>query len=262
MPHLRCEIKQGLATIVLNNPPQNRLSPQMADELCEIVNVIGRSEARAVLLKAEGPDFSFGGDIVPWPGMSPQELRTSFERYLSVFNQFERIPIPTVAAVQGLCSGGGLELAVRADVIFAGASARFGHPEQSIGIITLLGGIYRIAERVGRSRAIEWALTSEQVLATVMERYGVVNRLVEDQALIEEATAFARRLAKGPTHAHANHKTLLRTWATGGIAAADEAILDIAMPLFETADVKSVLPLAIEALRAGKPRPVFDFKGR
>jgi enoyl-CoA hydratase/carnithine racemase len=129
MPHLNCQIEQGLGTIVLNNPPQNRLSPQMADELREIVNVVGRNEARAVLLKAEGPDFSFGGDIVPWPGMSPHELRTSFERYLSVFNQFERIPIPTVAAVQGLCFGGGLELAVRADVIFAGASARFGHPE-------------------------------------------------------------------------------------------------------------------------------------
>ena len=74
--------------------------------------------------------------------------------------------------------------------------------------------------------------------------------------LIEEATAFAKRLAKGPTRAHAAHKTLLRTWATGGIAAADEAILDIAMPLFETADVKSALPLAIEAFKAGKPRPV------
>jgi enoyl-CoA hydratase/carnithine racemase len=115
--------------------------------------------------------------------MSPQELRTLFERYLSAFNQFERLPIPTVAAVQGLCFGGGLELAVRADVIFAGASARFGHPEQSIGIVTVLGGIYRIAERAGRSRAIEWALTSEQVPATVMERYGVVNRVVEDEAL-------------------------------------------------------------------------------
>jgi enoyl-CoA hydratase/carnithine racemase len=95
-----------------------------------------------------------------------------------------------------------------------------------------------------------------------MERNGVVNRVVEDQALIEEATAFAKQLAKGPTRAHAAHKTLLRTWATGGIAAADEAISDIAIPLFETADVKSALPLAIEALKAGKPRPVFDFKGR
>jgi enoyl-CoA hydratase/carnithine racemase len=91
---------------------------------------------------------------------------------------------------------------VRADLIFAGASARFGHPEQSIGIVTVLGGVYRIAERAGRSRAIEWALTSEQVPATVMERYGVVNRIVEDKALIEEATAFAKRLAKGPTRVH------------------------------------------------------------
>jgi hypothetical protein len=93
MPHLRCEIEQGLATVVLNNPPQNRLSPRMADELCEIVNVVDRSEARVVLLKAEGPDFSFGGDIVPWPALSPHELRALFERYLSAFNQFERIPI-------------------------------------------------------------------------------------------------------------------------------------------------------------------------
>ncbi len=235
MPHLRCEIEQDLATIVLNNPPQNRLAPQMVDELCEIVNVVGKSEARAVLLRAEGPDFSFGGDIVPWPAMSPRELRTLFERYLSAFNQFERMPIPTVAAVQGLCFGGGLELAVRADVIFAGASARFGHPEQSIAVVTLLGGIYRIAERAGRSRAIE---------------------------LIEEATSFVKRLAKGPTRAHAAHKALLRTWATGGIAAADEAMFDIAIPLFETEDVKSALPVAIEAFRAGKPRPAFDFRGR
>ena len=262
MPHLHCKLDQDLATIILNNPPQNRLSPQMADELYDIVNTIGRSDARAALLKAEGPDFSFGGDIVPWPEMSPHELRALFERYLSAFNQFERLPIPTVAAVQGLCFGGGLELAVRADVIFAGASARFGHPEQSIGIVTVLGGVYRIAERVGRSRAIEWALTSEQVPATVMERYGVVNRVVEDKALIEEATAFANRLAKGPTRAHAAHKALLRAWATGGIAAADEVILDIAMPLFETEDVKSALPLAIAAAKAGKPRPVFNFQGR
>src|SRR5262249_38275164 len=109
---------------------------------------------------------------------------------------------------------------------------------------------------------IEWALTSEQVPATVMERYGVVNRVVEDTALIEEATAFAKRLAQGPTRAHAAHKTLLPTWATGGIAAADAALIHIPTPLVETEDVKSALRLAIETLRAGKPRPVFAFKGQ
>lgn len=89
MSHRCCEIEQGLAAIVLKNPQQNRLSPQTADELHEILNASGRSEARAVLLKAQGPDFSFGGDLMPRPGMSTQELRTSFQRHLLVFNQFE-----------------------------------------------------------------------------------------------------------------------------------------------------------------------------
>ena len=73
---------------------------------------------------------------------------------MSVFNQFERLPLPVIAAVEGLCFGGGLELALRADVIFASASAAFGHPEQTLGIVTLLGGIYRVAERVGRAACV------------------------------------------------------------------------------------------------------------
>ncbi|MGO4287481.1 enoyl-CoA hydratase/isomerase family protein [Bosea sp. TAB14] len=252
----------GLATLVLANPPQNRIGGQMIDELADALDEIERGEARALLVHAEGPDFSFGGDIVRWTEMSIRELRTSFETYLAAFNRFERLPIPTVVAVQGLCFGGGLELAVRADVILAGETARFGHPEQSIGIVTLLGGVYRVAERAGRARAIEWALTSEQVPATVMRDHGVVNRVVADGNLLSEASAFARKVAGGPTRAHAAHKALLRVWATGGIAAADEALFDIAMPLFETEDVKFALDTSIQAFLAGKPRPGFSFKGR
>ena len=74
--------------------------------------------------------------------------------------------------------------------------------------------------------------------------------------------AFASKLAAGPTRAHAAHKALLRIWATGGVAAADEAMADIALPLFETDDVKLALPASVEAFKAKKPRPVFPFKGR
>ncbi len=178
------------------------------------------------------------------------------------FNRFERLPIPTVAAVQGLCLGGGLELAVRADVIFAGQTARFGHPEQSLAIVTLLGGVYRIAERAGRSKAMEWALTSEQIPAQIMEHFGVVNRVVPDDLVREEARTLVTRLSAGPTRAHAAHKTLLRIWATGGVSAADESLADIALPLFETGDVKLALPASVDAFQSGKPRPVFSFKGR
>ncbi|MEV5149309.1 enoyl-CoA hydratase/isomerase family protein [Streptomyces sp. NPDC052727] len=262
MPHLTHSIDDGLATLVLNNPPQNRIDPQMATELADALEAIGRSSARAVLVRAEGPDFSYGGDIADWPDADVRELRTLFERYMQVFNQLERLPLPVIAAVRGLCFGGGLELALRADVIFAGESARFGHPEQTLGIVTLLGGIYRVAERAGRARASEWALTSEQVPATVMADAGVVNRVVPDDALLAEATAFARKAANGPTRAYAAHKALLRAWAVGGVAAADEAMFDIAMPLFATDDVKAGLASAVNALKAGLPRPAVDFQGR
>ncbi|MCK1446704.1 enoyl-CoA hydratase/isomerase family protein [Bradyrhizobium sp. 48] len=262
MTHIRLTLVDELATLILAHPPQNRIGSQMVDELAAALDEIERSEARAVLVCAEGPDFSFGGDIVRWPQMTNRELRTSFETYMVTFNHFERLPIPTIVAVQGLCFGGGLELAVRADVIFAGETARFGHPEQSIGIVTLLGGVYRVAERAGRSRAIEWAFTSEQVPATVMRDRGVVNRVVADADLMAQAKAFARKVANGPTRAHAAHKALMRIWATGGIAAADEAIMDIAMPLFETDDVKMALQTSVDAFLEAKPRPAFSFKGR
>ncbi len=261
MSHLTVSFDESIATIVLDRPPQNRIDDQMVDELDAAITAIGRSQARAVLLRSEGENFSFGGDIMAWPGASVTELRARFELYMSVFNRFERIPMPVIAAVQGLCFGGGFELALRADLIFAGESASFGHPEQSLGIVTVLGGAYRVAERAGRARAAEWAMTSERVPAATMERFGVVNRVVADADLLTQARAFAQKVSQGPTRAYAAHKALLRAWAVGGVAAADDAMFDIAMPLFDTDDVQRGLKSAVDALKAGKPRPVMDFKG-
>ncbi|MFD8717512.1 enoyl-CoA hydratase/isomerase family protein [Streptomyces sp. NPDC059629] len=118
-----------------------------------------------------------------------------------------------------------------------------------------------MAERAGWARAAEWALASDQA-ARVMADAGVVNRAIADDALLAEATAFARRVAKGPTRAYAAHKALLRAWAVGGVAAADEAMFDIAMPLFETDDVKTGLDSAVKAAKAGLARPAVCFQGR
>ncbi len=193
MSHFSVTIEGNLARLVLSNPPQNRLAQEFFDELRDAISLIAGSGARAALLSAEGPDFSYGGDIVPWPTLSPEQLRAAFEKRLGTVNQWERLPVLTVAAVQGLCFGGGFELAIRSDIIFAGASARFGHPEQSLGIVTMLGGIQRVAERVGKAFAMEWALTSEQVPAQTMLERGVINRVVADESLLEEAAAFARK---------------------------------------------------------------------
>jgi enoyl-CoA hydratase/carnithine racemase len=262
MRHLTLDIANDVATITLKHPPQNRIDDQMVDELDEALEAIATRSARAVLLQADGDNFSFGGDIQRWPDAPVNELRARFERYMNVFNRFERLPMPVVAAVQGLCFGGGFELALRADVIFAGESATFGHPEQTLGIVTLLGGIYRVAERAGRARASEWAMNSKPVSAGEMKQSGVINRVIADSDLTREAREFVENLAKGPTRAYAAHKALLRVWAVGGIGVADEAMFDIAMPLFATSDVQIGIKSAVDAFRAGKPRPVLHFSGQ
>jgi enoyl-CoA hydratase/carnithine racemase len=261
MAHLTVHFDDRVASIVLDRPPQNRIDDQMIDELAAAVSAIETSDARVVIVRSEGNDFSFGGDIMTWPDANVHELRARFEYYMSVFNRFERLPLPVIAAVQGLCFGGGLELALRADMIFAAESATFGHPEQSLGIVTILGGVYRVAERAGRALASEWAITSEKVPAATMAQFGVVNRVVADDKLLQETLAFAQKASRGPTRAYAAHKALLRTWAVGGVAAADQAMFDIAMPLFETDDARRGIQSAVDALKAGRPRPVLDFKG-
>lgn len=262
MSHVTHHVEGQVAVLTISHGPQNRIGDQMVAELADALTEIELSGARAVVLRAEGPDFCFGGDIRTWPDMPSHQLRAAFTRYLDVFNRLEQLPMPVIAAVQGMCLGGGFELALRADIILAGESAHFGHPEQGIAITTIMGGIYRVAERAGRARAMEWALTSERVPAHAMASAGVVNRVVADDVLMKEALALAAKFAHGPTRAHAAHKALLRTWSIGGVAAADQAMFDISMPLFETEDAQMAMRLAVEAMAAGRARPELEFQGR
>jgi hypothetical protein len=95
-----------------------------------------------------------------------------------------------------------------------------------------------------------------------MMKHGVVNRVVPDSELEQSARQLALHAAGGATRAYAAHKALLRIWAEAGVAAADTAMFDIAMPLFETEDVRRGIPSAVDALKAGRPRPAIDFQGR
>ena len=105
MPHLTHHIDNQVAALVLNHPPQNRIDEPMVAELADSLDAIERSGARAVVLRAEGDNFSFGGDIRTWPDTPVQELRATFTRFLDVFNRLEQLPMPVIAAVHGLCLG-------------------------------------------------------------------------------------------------------------------------------------------------------------
>jgi enoyl-CoA hydratase len=141
-----------------------------------------------------------GADIAAMCDMSPTEA-TEFSSYGSrVFRKLERGPIPTIAAVQGFALGGGCELAMACDFIYASPTARFGQPEVNLGLIPGFGGTQRLALRVGTSMAMELLLTGRMIDAAEALRIGLVNRIsASAESLWSEALATAEEItSRGP----------------------------------------------------------------
>src|SRR5207245_9215945 len=174
MNKVRFEISGSLGILTLTNPPLNLFSGEVIEDLRASVDHIKQTPVRGLLVQAEGNIFSGGADVSMFQGKTPSEARERFTSHLSLIADPEELPFPTVAAVQGLCLAAGLELALACDLIWAAASARFGQVEAAIGTTTLLGGVQRLAERAGPSRARELVYTAEQYDATTLDRKSVV----------------------------------------------------------------------------------------
>lgn len=256
-------VHEGVATFTLANPPQNRLNTElMLGCAAAIERVTDDESVRVVVLRAEGDDFSYGGEIATWDLSEPDAMVQLFEVGLQVSNALERLPVPVIASVQGNCFGGGFEIALRADLIIAAESARFCHTEAAIGMFTLLGGVQRVAERAGRGRAARWALTSEKISAPDAMAAGVVAEVVPDDELEAVTERWAARIARGATRAHVTHKALLAAWANGGVAAADELIPGLAGALLRTEDARHGVASAVQADAKGIARSELEFSGR
>jgi enoyl-CoA hydratase/carnithine racemase len=173
----------------------------------------------------------------------------------------EALPFPTLAAVQGMCVGGGLELVLACDLIWAAASARFGQLEATIGTTTLLGGVQRLAERAGSSRAREIIYTAEPYDAATFERWNIVNRIVPDDTFESQTRTFAERLANGPTLAYAAGKRMVRAYLDGGIRAADRVAGEVGPPLFQSEDMRAAVAALVEH-GARNFRDKIVFRGR
>ncbi len=101
----------------------------MRSELRDAIERVAASDARVLVIRGEGPDFCMGGDVRDWPGIPAATLRPRVEVFAEALDRLERLNIPTLAAVQGACMGGGFELALSCDMIVASKSARFAFPE-------------------------------------------------------------------------------------------------------------------------------------
>jgi len=261
MSKVQFETSGALGLLTLANPPLNLFDQELMEDLRAAVSATRQHPLRALLVRAEGRNFSGGADVAIFKGRTANEAHERFTSHLRTIADLEELPFPTVAAVQGACMAAGLELALACDLIWAGSSARFGQVEASIGTTTLLGGVQRLAERAGPSRAREIIYTADQYDAATFERWNIINRVVPDENLERETRAFAERLANGATLAYATGKRFVRAYLERGIRAADALVDEIAPALFETSDMRA----GVDGLIEHGPRHFRDkvvFQGR
>ena len=173
MPLAQLTFDGPIATISLDHPQGNRINFGMRQELLASLRGVADSPAQVLLLRAEGKDFCLGGDVRDWPGIPPRELRPKIETFAEALDQLEKLSIPTVAAVQGRCMGGGLELILSCDLVVASRTAAFGCPEAMLGIVTLQGGVIQLAQRIGRAKALEFVFLSDLHSADEMAELGL-----------------------------------------------------------------------------------------
>jgi enoyl-CoA hydratase len=192
------ERKDSVAIVRLNRPHKlNALSPEMLAALADAFDQLNSDDSvRVIVLYGGEKAFAAGADIEAMAKASPIDIdlrntRASWQRLWAITK-------PVIAAVRGVAFGGGCELAMGCDLIVAGEGARFAQPEIKLGIMPGAGGTQRLARAIGPARAMEMVLTGEPISAAEAKTAGLVNRVVPDDRVLEEALALAGVIASRP----------------------------------------------------------------
>lgn len=238
MVAVKVDMVDDVAVVTMANPPANLFTWELLRAVLDAVRRAESDGARALVLRSEGPVFCGGVDVSLFRGTSPADARNLLAEGFELVAAIEQAPFPVIAAVHGLCLAAGLELALACDLVIAAEDAQFAQVEVKIGAATFLGGVTRLAQRAGTARAFEITFSGDLFDADTFERWNIVNRVVAAGTLDDQALRWARRLAAGPTAAHAITKKLVRRVSDHGISDADRYILEAATPLFATHDMQ------------------------
>lgn len=242
----RFERDGDVGVVTIDRPPLNLFDRELTEAIVAGVDEASAGGVRAMVVRAEGEVFTGGVDVHVFSGLSEAEAHAFAEELISITRRIEELPFPTLAVVGGLCLTAGFELALACDMVWASDAARFGLVEAVVGVTPFMGGTQRVAERAGPARARELVMTGGLYTADTLERWNVINRVLAPGELEEKAMAFARRLAAGPTAAHAATKRVVRAQADHGTRGADERTPDIAAPLFATEDLPAAVATFLE----------------
>jgi enoyl-CoA hydratase len=247
MSKVRLEHEGHLAVLTLDSPPLNLFEHELIGELIAAVDTLTAEPPRGLLVRAEGRVVSGGVDVHEFDGLTAERGGELWGRLLALVHRVEELPLPTVFAAHGLCLTAAFEFSLGCDLLLAAQSARFGLVETVVGLTPAMGGTQRLAERAGPARARELVMTGELYDATTLERWNVVNRVLPDEGFDGAARAFARKLAEGPTRAHAATKAIVAAVREdGGARAADTRVPELAGGLFATEDLKGAVRSFLE----------------
>jgi enoyl-CoA hydratase/carnithine racemase len=187
-----------VALLRLNRPEaRNALSPEMMEQIAAALEALDPDpDVRCVVIAGSEKVFAAGADI---KAMAERSFAEALRHPAASFwRRLAAIKTPMVAAVSGYALGGGCELALACDMIVAAESAKFGQPEINLGIIPGGGGTQRLARVLGKQRAMELVLTGRRFDAVEAQAMGLVNKVVADDAWLEEAMALAQTVAEQP----------------------------------------------------------------
>ncbi|TCP29250.1 short chain enoyl-CoA hydratase [Scopulibacillus darangshiensis] len=188
--------ENGIGRIELNRTKVlNAINRPMVTEIITALEQFDRDhDVSAIVINGGGRAFAAGADIDEMAGDTPVSLEL-----LNQFAEWDRIQgikKPIIAAVHGFALGGGFELVLSCDVVFAAEDAKFGFPEVKLGVMPGAGGTVKLTKAMGKAKALEWLWTGDSMDAAVAERHGLITRLVAPEVLLEEALAFAARLVQ------------------------------------------------------------------
>lgn len=187
-----------VATVIFNRPKSlNALNQALLSELSSVLDQLAMDEniSVVILTGAGGKAFVAGADIKELSTLSPLQAKLLAERGQGILSKLESLPQPVIGAVNGFALGGGMELALACDFIYASENAQFGLPEINLGIIPGYGGTQRLSRLIGKNGAKELIMSGKMISAAEAKELGIVNTVCEADSLIQETSAIASQIA-------------------------------------------------------------------
>ena len=248
--------KEGHIAVVSVVRPEalNALSREIVDEMDVVLEELKKDSDIYCLIFHSEKNFAAGADIKKMADCNEEEAKAFC--FSPVYDKIAEFPIPTIAAIEGYALGGGFELALCADIRIAGEGAKVGFPEVTLGIFPGAGGTIRAPKLIGPALAMELIFTGEQIGAQRALDMGLVNRVVPDEAVLDEAMKMAGKIAKrGPVAVRMVKDVIIKGLQMGDVKDGTAYEAQQWAKLFNTYDQKEGMHAFME-----KRRPSFENK--